>query len=72
MINCSTDTVEELTVLAGREFAGGCTRITAEGEEVLSFAAAPGDDPDGTGAVQYTLKVTMKPLDFMLLSGIEG
>ena len=72
VINCSTDTVEELTVLAGREFAGGCTRITAEGEEVLPFAAAPGDDPDGTGAVQYTLKVTMKPLDFMLLSGIEG
>ena len=71
IINCSTDTVEEIPLLAGKEFAQGFFRINADGTEDIPLAAAPCPDPDGTGAVCYNLKITLKPLDFVLLGAVE-
>ena len=71
IINCSTDTVEELTLLAGSEFAKGFFRITENGQEDIPLVSPPCPDPDGTGATLYTLKTTLKPLDFMLLGAKE-
>ena len=71
IINCSTDTIEELPLLAGDEFAKGFFRITENGQEDISLIHPPCPDPDGTGATLYTLKTTLKPLDFMLLGAKE-
>ena len=71
IINCSTDTLDEIPLLAGEEFAKGFFRITANGTEEIPLAGQPYPDPDETGAVCYNLKITLKPLDFVLLGAAE-
>ncbi|MBO7742066.1 MAG: hypothetical protein J6S21_05880, partial [Victivallales bacterium] len=69
IINCSSDTTEEITLLAGPEFSNGFARITADGEEAIAPTSTEAD-PDGTGALICRLPVTLKPMDFILLGAL--
>jgi hypothetical protein len=70
LINCSSDTTDEVTMLAGEEFARGFAQITSDGEKLLPLNAPPEADPDGTGALIMRLPLTLKPMDFTLLGAI--
>ncbi len=71
VINCSTDTIDELILYAGKEFASGFVRITADGESPAEISGTPDNDSDGTGAKIFKLKITLKPMDFMLLGAVR-
>ena len=71
VLNCSSDTIEELPLLAGSEFAKGIVQITCDGEKNIPLVSEVIPDPDGTGAILFNLKMTLKPLDFALLAAVE-
>jgi hypothetical protein len=71
VVNCSSDTIEELPLLAGNEFAKGVVQITCDGEKDIPLVSEVTPDPDGTGAMLFNLKMTLKPLDFALLAAVE-
>jgi hypothetical protein len=68
VVNCSTDTICELPLIAGSEFADGFIQITCDGEKDIPLVSDASIDPDGTGAMVFQLKLTLKPLDFVLLA----
>ncbi len=70
VINCSTDCIDELPLAAGKEFARGLTQITADGEIPVDHTI-PVPDPDGSGAMLYSVKVNLAPMQFALFKALE-
>jgi hypothetical protein len=69
-INCSTDCLDELPLACGPEFAKGVSQITENGEIPAEFTT-PVPDPDDTGAVRYSVKVDLAPMQFVLFKAVK-
>lgn len=70
IINCSTDCLDELPLAAGSEFARGLIQVTADGETPV-INTDPIPDPDGSGALLYSAKVNLAPMQFALFKAAK-